>query len=51
MSDDESNQPIQKIFNQYQIKITSNMDYINIFIQNNNTSNIYESKFNFEYLH
>ena len=51
MSDDESNQPNQKIFNQYQIKITSNMDYINIFIQNNNTSNIYESKFNLEKLH
>ena len=51
MSDDESNQPNQKIFNQYQIKLTSNMDYINILIQNNNTSNIYESKFNLEYLH
>ena len=51
MSDDESNQPIQKIFNQYQIKITSNMDYINILIQNNNNFNIYESKFNLEYLH
>ena len=38
MSDDESNQPIQKIFNQYQIKITSNMNYINIIIHNNNTS-------------
>ena len=51
MSDDESNQSIQKIFNQYQIKLTSNMDYINILIQNNNTFNIYESKFNLEYLH
>ena len=51
MSDDESNQQIQKIFNQYQIKLTSNMDYINILIQNSNTSNIYESKFNLEYLH
>ena len=51
MCDDESNQSIQKIFNQYQIKLTSNMDYINIIIQNNNTSNIYESKFNLEYLH
>ena len=51
MSDDESNQSIKKIFNQYQIKLTSNMDYINIIIQNNNTSNIYESKFNLEYLH
>ena len=51
MSDDELNQTIQKIFNQYQIKLTSNMDYINILIQNNNTFNIYESKFNLEYLH
>ena len=51
MSDDESNQSIKKIFNQYQIKLTSNMDYINIIVQNNNTSNIYESKFNLEYLH
>ncbi len=50
MSDDESNQI--KIFNQYQIKLTSNMDYINILIQNkNNTFNNYESKFNLEYLH
>ncbi len=51
MSDDESNQTVQKIFNQYQTKLTSNMDYINILIQNNNTFNIYESKFNLEYLH
>ena len=51
MSNDESNQSIKKIFNQYQIKLMSNMDYINIFIQNNNTFNIYESKFNLEYLH
>ena len=50
MSDDESNQPIQKTFNQYQIKLTSKMDYINILIQENNTFNIYESKFNLEYL-
>ena len=51
MSEDESNQPTPKIFNQYQIKLMSNMDYINILIQNNNTFNIYESKFNLEYLH
>ena len=51
MSDDESNQPIQKIFNQYQIKITSNLDYISVIIQNNNNFTIYESKFNLEYLH
>ena len=51
MSDDNSYQSIQKIFNQYQIKLTSDMDYINILIQKNNTFNIYESKFNLEYLH
>ena len=51
MSDDDSNQTIQTIFNEYLIKISSNMDYINIIIQNNNNYNIYESKFNFEYLH
>ena len=51
MSDDESNQTNPKIFNQYQIKLTSNMDYINISIKNTNTFNIYESKFNLEYLH
>ncbi len=27
------------------------MDYIHIIIQNNNNYNIYELKFNFEYLH
>ena len=51
MSNDESNQSIKKIFNQYQIKLMSNKDYINILIHNNNTFNIYESKFNLEYLH
>ena len=51
MSDDESNQTPPKIFNQYEIKLTSNMDYINISIKNTNTYNIYESKFNLEYLH
>ena len=53
MSDDESNdnQSIEKIFNEYKIKLSSNMDYINIQIQNNDTYNIYETKFNFEYLH
>ena len=47
----ESNQPIQKKFNQYQIQLTTDMDYINILIQNTNNSIIYESKFNLEYLH
>ena len=53
MSDDESNnnQSIEKIFNEYKIKLSSNMDYINIQIQNKNNYNIYESKFNLEYLH
>ena len=53
MSDDESNdnQSIEKIFNEYEIKLSSNMDYINIQIQNKNNYNIYESKFNLEYLH
>ena len=46
----ESNQPNQKTFNQHQIKLTSNMDYIKISIKNTNTYNIYESKFNLEYL-
>ena len=41
----------RKIFNHYQIKLNSNKDYIKIIIQNNNTSNIYESNFNLEYLH
>ena len=50
MSDDESNQTPPKIFNQYEIKLTSNMDYIKISIKNTNTYNIYESKFNLEYL-
>ena len=49
MSNDQ--QLIQKTFNEYQIKLTSNMDYVNILIQNNNTSNIYESKFNLKDLH
>ena len=46
MSDDESNdnQSIEKIFNEYEIKLSSNMDYINIQIQNKNNYNIYEFK-------
>ena len=51
MSDDKSNQLIQKIFNEYQIRITSDRGFNNILIQNNNTFNIYESKINLDYLH
>ncbi len=51
MESEKSIQSIKKIFNEYQIELTSNMDYINILIQNRNTFNIYESKFNLEYLH
>ncbi len=51
MSDDKSNQPIQKPFDQYQITITSDGDFINILIQNNNNFNIFESKINLDYLH
>ena len=42
---------IEKIFNNYQIKLLSNKDYIIIQIQNNNTSQIFKSKFNLDYLH
>ena len=41
---------IEKIFNEYKFLFLINMDYINIQIQNNNTHNIYESKFTLEYL-
>lgn len=43
-------QQIEKIFNEYKFLFLINMDYINIQIQNNNTHNIYESKFTLEYL-
>jgi len=48
MSDDESNnyEYTKKIFNEYQINLSSNMDYINILIKDNESYNIYESKFN-----
>jgi len=49
MSNININQSIVKIFNEYQIKLTPNIDYIIISIQNNNS--YYESKFNLEYLH
>ena len=42
---------IEKIFNNYQIKLLSNKDYIIIQIQNNNTFQIFKSKFNLDYLH
>jgi len=42
------NQSIHYIFDQYQIQLNYYLDSINIQIQNN--SNIYESKFNLEYL-
>ena len=38
-------QQIEKIFNEYKFLFLINMDYINIQIQNNNTHNIFESKF------
>jgi len=43
-------QQIEKIFNEYKFLFLINMDYINIQIQNNNTHNIFESKFTLEYL-
>ena len=43
-------QQIEKIFNEYKFLFLINMDYINIQIQNNNTHNIFESKFSLEYL-
>ena len=42
------NQPIQNIFNQYQIQLNYYLDKIYFKIQNN--YNIYESNFNLEYL-
>ena len=52
MSDNEinNNQLIQKIFHEYQIKLSPNMGHINIQIQNENTYKTYKSKFNLEYL-
>jgi len=43
------NQSIEKIFNEYRIKLSSNIDFINISIQKNNS--YYESKYNLKYLH
>ncbi len=42
-------QIFMKIFNQYKIKLITNLDTINISIQNG--SNIYKSYFNYEHLH
>ena len=41
---------IKKIFNKYQIQLSIILDSINIQIQKQNLINIYESKFNIEYL-
>ena len=43
-------QSIQKIFNKYQIQLSIILDSINIQIQKQNSFDIYESKFNIEYL-
>jgi len=52
MSDDETTsiQTIHKVFNEYLIKLSSNLDYIYIQIQNIQSINIYKSKFNLENL-
>ena len=44
-------QSIEKIFNEYKIRLALNMDYVNSQIQKNNSSHFYKSKFNLEYLH
>ncbi len=44
------NQTIKKIFNEYQIKLSIILDSINIQIQKQNSFDIYEYKFNIEYL-
>jgi hypothetical protein len=41
-----NNQSIQKIFNEYQIKLSIILDSINIQIQKQNSFDIYEYKFN-----
>ena len=45
-----NNQSIQKIFNEYQIKLSIILDSINIQIQKQNSFDIYENNFNIEYL-
>ena len=46
-----NNQSIEKIFNQYKIKLTSNFDNLIIQIQKIDSYFIFESKFNLDYLH
>ena len=45
----QHNTSIQKQYQQYLIKLSSDLDLINILIEKDNT--IYESNFNLEYLH
>ena len=45
------NQSKDKIFNEYKIKLSIILDSINIEIQKQDSFDIYESKFNIEYLH
>ena len=45
-----NNQSIQKICNKYQIQLSIILDSINIQIQKQNSFDIYEYKFNIEYL-
>ena len=44
-------QPSQIVFNQYTIKLTPFFDSINISIIQNDSYEVYEANFNFEYLH
>ena len=44
-----NNTSIEKQYQQYLIKLSSDLDLINIIIEKDNT--IYESNFNLEYLH
>ena len=45
----QHNTSIQKQYQQYLIKLSSDLDIINVIIEKENT--IYESNFNLEYLH
>jgi ABC-type proline/glycine betaine transport system ATPase subunit len=45
------NQTSIKIFKEYQIQLSIILDSINIEIQKKDSYNIYDSKFNIEYLH
>ena len=44
-------QIIEKIFNQYNIKLISKINGINIIINKSNTDKIYEGTFDLDYLH